>query len=302
MAYTKVDWKARKPKPGVNLNRYAKSQETSLSVVLVNDVDPDDLLEPGTPLSAENMNIMDEGIADLDAAAAALEENKVDKNGTDRLMTAAEGTKLGGIQAGAQVNPGAATASAAGLMSGADKSKLDNIAAGATANSPSTSYPRVNGTASAGSEAGFSRGDHVHPVDTSRQAQFPINSFYTQYPNAASSNENTAFPASQRPNSLLGGNWKTCFEGDQVFFRTGGDESSVDSGRDSAGLQMDMLASHRHQKANGYANPNAQYNNSSFLAQVGDLNTQGASYTEYAGGAETRPKNRRMIVWQKTAL
>lgn len=29
---------------------------------------------------------------------------KVDKNGTDRLMTAAEGTKLGGIEAGAQVN------------------------------------------------------------------------------------------------------------------------------------------------------------------------------------------------------
>lgn len=31
-------------------------------------------------------------------------DNKVDKNGTDRLMTAAEGTKLSGIEAGAQVN------------------------------------------------------------------------------------------------------------------------------------------------------------------------------------------------------
>jgi hypothetical protein len=30
--------------------------------------------------------------------------NKVDKNGTDRLMTAAEGTKLSGIESGAQVN------------------------------------------------------------------------------------------------------------------------------------------------------------------------------------------------------
>ena len=31
-------------------------------------------------------------------------DGKVDKNGTDRLMTAAEGTKLGGIETGAQVN------------------------------------------------------------------------------------------------------------------------------------------------------------------------------------------------------
>jgi hypothetical protein len=51
--------------------------------------------------------------------------NKVDKNGTDRLMTAAEGAKLSGIAYGAQVNPGVATTSAAGLMSGGDKTKLD---------------------------------------------------------------------------------------------------------------------------------------------------------------------------------
>ena len=37
------------------------------------------------------------------AATTAL-SGKVDKNGTDRLMTAAEGTKLGGIETGAQVN------------------------------------------------------------------------------------------------------------------------------------------------------------------------------------------------------
>lgn len=47
------------------------------------------------------------------------------------LMTAADKTKLNGIQSGAQVNPGNATTSAAGLMSAPDKSKLNGIAAGA---------------------------------------------------------------------------------------------------------------------------------------------------------------------------
>jgi hypothetical protein len=53
------------------------------------------------------------------------DNGKVDKNGTDSLMSAAEHTKLYGIQDGAQVNPGAATTTAAGLMSAADKALLD---------------------------------------------------------------------------------------------------------------------------------------------------------------------------------
>ena len=57
----------------------------------------------------------------------------------------------------------AATAQAAGFMSAADKSKLDGIAAKATANAASTTVPKALGTASAGKEAGFARGDHVHP-------------------------------------------------------------------------------------------------------------------------------------------
>ncbi len=57
----------------------------------------------------------------------------------------------------------AATAQAAGFMVAADKSKLDGIAAKATANAVSTTVPKALGTASAGKEAGFARGDHVHP-------------------------------------------------------------------------------------------------------------------------------------------
>lgn len=47
------------------------------------------------------------------------------------LMSAADKTKLDGIEAGAEVNPGNASTSEAGLMSAADKTKLDGISTGA---------------------------------------------------------------------------------------------------------------------------------------------------------------------------
>lgn len=47
--------------------------------------------------------------------------------------------------------------------------RLDNIGGG-NAPSPSTSDPAMDGTASPGSADTYSRGDHVHPTDTSRQA------------------------------------------------------------------------------------------------------------------------------------
>jgi hypothetical protein len=61
---------------------------------------------------------------------------KVDKNGTDRLMTVTEAAKLAGIESGAQVNPGDATTSTSGLMSAADKAKLDDIEDDAEPNPP----------------------------------------------------------------------------------------------------------------------------------------------------------------------
>lgn len=51
-------------------------------------------------------------------------------------FSAADKTKLDGIEAGAQVNPVAATTSADGLMAAADKTKLNGIAAGATVGQP----------------------------------------------------------------------------------------------------------------------------------------------------------------------
>jgi hypothetical protein len=53
-------------------------------------------------------------------------------------------------------------------MSAADKTKLDGVAAGATADAPSTTTPKSDGTAATGTETGFARGDHIHPTDTTR--------------------------------------------------------------------------------------------------------------------------------------
>lgn len=50
----------------------------------------------------------------------------------------------------------------------AEKNKLAGIAAGATANTASTTTPKMDGTAAVGSETAYAKGDHVHPTDTSR--------------------------------------------------------------------------------------------------------------------------------------
>jgi hypothetical protein len=61
-------------------------------------------------------------------------------------MAAGDKSKLDGIAAGAQVNPGNATPQAAGLMAADDKSKLDGIAAGAQVN-PGVVNKLANGLA-----------------------------------------------------------------------------------------------------------------------------------------------------------
>lgn len=96
----------------------------SLDFTKVNYVDGSTIIE------ADNLN-------DIQDAILALDSNKVEAESGKGLSTedytSAEKSKLSGIQAGAQVNPGNATTSVSGLMSSVDKIKLDGIAAGATA-------------------------------------------------------------------------------------------------------------------------------------------------------------------------
>jgi hypothetical protein len=59
MAYEKTLWKSRQ---GSGLNRFSKSEETADSVVLTNA--PDAVSEQGTPFTADQMNRIEEGIAE----------------------------------------------------------------------------------------------------------------------------------------------------------------------------------------------------------------------------------------------
>ena len=102
---------------------------------------------------------------------------------TDSNFTSAEKTKLAGIDTGAQANAinaitrngTALTPSSPGkvvdIAVPTKTSDLTNDSGFITSASVPTAYasnPAMNGTASAGSSTSWSRGDHVHPVDTSR--------------------------------------------------------------------------------------------------------------------------------------
>jgi len=84
MAYEKTLWKGRE---GENLDRYLKYDETEESVVLVNS--PDSLEEPGTPLSPENMNHIEEGIEEAHDLIAA--EELARTQGDVNTLAAAKG-------------------------------------------------------------------------------------------------------------------------------------------------------------------------------------------------------------------
>jgi len=100
----------------------------------------------GVAADAFNMDNMVEGLtnkiltaaerADIAANTSArhTHSNKSILDATEQAFTTALKNKLDGIQEGAQVNPGNATPSSAGLMSASDKSKLDGIEANAQVN------------------------------------------------------------------------------------------------------------------------------------------------------------------------
>jgi hypothetical protein len=73
MAYIKTEWKARQ---GTGLNRFTKSQETGMSVVLTNA--PEDITEPGTSFTAERMNHIEDGIGDAHEAIEAEAEARAE--------------------------------------------------------------------------------------------------------------------------------------------------------------------------------------------------------------------------------
>lgn len=105
-------------------------------------------------------------------------------------FTNADQTKLNGIATGAQVNvlegitvngtPVTPTNKIAPITTPTKTSDLTNdsgfitsadVPEGAAA---STTTPKMDGTATTGTENTFARGDHIHPTDTSRQAKITV--------------------------------------------------------------------------------------------------------------------------------
>lgn len=119
--------------------------------------------------------------------------------------TNAEKTKLSGIATGAQVNVietvkrnGTAltvTGKAVDVTVPTKTSDITNdsgfITSGDVPTASSTT-PKMNGTASVGSETAFARGDHVHPVDTSRASSTHTHGSIT---NAGAITANAVTPA-----------------------------------------------------------------------------------------------------------
>ena len=70
--------------------------------------------------------------------------------------------------------------------------RVDNISGGAT---PSSTEPAMDGVASAGSSANYSRGDHVHPTDTSRASAANLTALQNQVNNLVIPSASSANPA-----------------------------------------------------------------------------------------------------------
>lgn len=114
------------------------------------------------------------------------------------LMSASDKSKLNGVEAGAQPNPGVATTSANGLMSSADKTKLNGISAGATANDSDANLKnRANhtGEQGIGTVTGLSTALGNKIETSARGAANGV----------ASLDATSKIPTSQLPDSVLGG-------------------------------------------------------------------------------------------------
>jgi hypothetical protein len=128
-------------------------------------------------------------------------------------------------------------------------------------------------------------------------ASYPVGCFYTQYPNAASNDDATAFPTAYRPATLFGGTWVEQFATDATFFRTGGtDGQTRTNGLSADQMQGFAIASHNNYTG-GYANANGD-------GPTGNVNktpiADGTNGTPRIG-AKTEPINRLFKIWKRTA-
>lgn len=141
---------------------------------------------------------------------------------------------------------------------------------------------------------------------------WPVGSTYVQ------------FPGQSAPSTLFGGTWSQLFNTEGVFFRTEGGNASAFGG----GIQVQEIRSHGHNAVIGAAGAhshaiatkvtnrsgNALMSNQNYHPESGHTHILNRSDTTEAvsnhthtisvnthGGAETRPLNRTIRVWVRTA-
>jgi hypothetical protein len=144
---------------------------------------------------------------------------------------------------------------------------------------------------------------------------YPVGSYYVQYPDASSNVDATEFPTGQRPATLFGGTWAEQWSTESVFFRTRGAES--DSARDAGGFQNHMFEDHFHyfRKSADRADAATQWHGTNYGAGSTTFYNDAMGKNSFnvdntvsvinassgSRGAETRPRNRRIKVWKRTA-
>jgi hypothetical protein len=137
------------------------------SVTVESSTGDDAVIDAATTTDAGVMSAADK--SKLDGIEAGAQANPGSATtSVPGLMSATDKTKLDGIQSGAQVNPGNATTSTSGLMSSTDKTKLDGIQAGAQVN-PGVATSGSTGLMSSTDKSkldGIEAGAEVNPTAT----------------------------------------------------------------------------------------------------------------------------------------
>lgn len=149
---------------------------------------------------------------------------------------------------------------------------------------------------------------------------------YTQYPAANSNDEDVAFPVSQQPSALFPGTtWEPVFNTEAITFRTEGSPIEDQNDDRTDGLQTDQFQAFQI----GATADDAGLRNTWMVAHGRDIAVaKWSAFTGYTGlhlnttlqgsakqikpvsngvngdprmGMETRPRNRLMKIWKRTA-
>lgn len=143
----------------------------------------------------------------------------------------------------------------------------------------------------------------------------PVGAWYTQYPSEESNTKTTAFPTADEPAELFGGTWVQYYEDEGLFFKTEGDPLSQTDGENNArtdGVQTDAFQGHYHNSAYYYnigggatAHVLAATTAALLIEPPNFISVTGvttdATYGTKRISKETRPRNRLVKIWRRTA-